>query len=226
MFGLLTLAFWVQLLRYVQYIPIVGPLARVLAKVLPDVAAFSVLFIVYLAGAAVAFSLAFGREVRRLQGQVLPLPRALTRHSPLHQMAEFSTVWVTLVSLFRGTFGDLDYDRMAEVNRVLAPVLAVLHLAIGGVLVINLLIALLNTRYEASHKEATQEWRNDVAGVKGGGGGAAEQEDDEVAAAVRSALADNNETLLASIKQYDLEQSQKRQQHEKMMLDMIARLRR
>lgn len=138
-------------------------------------------------------------------------------------MAEFSTVWVTLVSLFRGTFGDLDYDRMAEVNRVLAPVLAVLHLAIGGVLVINLLIALLNTRYEASHKEATQEWRNDVAGVKGG---AAEQEDDEVAAAVRSALADNNETLLASIKQYDLEQSQKRQQHEKMMLDMLARLRR
>lgn len=76
LFGLLALAFWVQLLRYVQYIPIVGPLARVLAKVLPDVAAFAVLFIIYLAGAAIAFSLTFGREVSGPCTPCPPLPRA------------------------------------------------------------------------------------------------------------------------------------------------------
>jgi hypothetical protein len=144
--SVLLVVCWCRLLQYLSIIPAIGPLARVMGKMIKDVMAFITIFCCYLIGAAVAFTIIFGNELYCFRD---------TSHS--------------VVALVKLMFGDGEYERMEQINPLLAPVMYTGHLFIAGILFINLLIAMLNKRYEISLLEAAKEWRRDI--VYGAGAG-------------------------------------------------------
>jgi hypothetical protein len=140
--------------QYMVIFPSVGPLARVMGKMIKDVCSFMIVFACYLIGASLAFNLVFGHQV--------------------YTMRDFQHTLQALIALI---FGNGDYSQMEEANRTLAPLLYTFHLStrhyicvcvlnetkshhlvfylvIAGILFVNLLIAILTQQYEATEKQA------------------------------------------------------------------------
>lgn len=178
--AVLCLFLWIQLIRFAEFIPRLGPLARVMGKVVIDVLAFTGLYLLYLVGASVAFAMLFG-----------------------FQVGDFHRLHDSGVALFRAMFGDINYAALRDVDRTVAPIATIVHLAVAGVLLVNLLIALLNKRYDDTHKEAMLEWRNEAMGLKRLGAGSEEEllEEDEkrLLKALEARVASRQQSLLEAI---------------------------
>jgi hypothetical protein len=90
--GLLVFS-WTRLLEYLTIIPSVGPLARVMGKMIQDVISFLIVFSCYLFGASIAFNIVYGQEVYSYRD---------LSHS--------------VVSLIRLMFGDGNYEELEKVH--------------------------------------------------------------------------------------------------------------
>jgi polycystin 2 len=124
---------WIQLLKYVRFIPQCGILLRIVAKMIAQVVVFLVIFITVVVGFALAFHMLIGDAAYRFRG------------------------WgVACLSLFRMVVGDIDYEEIEATYNWLAVVLFFVYVAVSAILLLNLLIAMLNTAY-VSVERATGE---------------------------------------------------------------------
>jgi Polycystin cation channel len=66
------------------------------------------------------------------------------------------------LTLFRWTFGDVDYPSVDQAGLVMGPLLYTLFMFFVSLLLLNLLIAVLTEAYTTVHERNTQQWERSI----------------------------------------------------------------
>jgi len=142
-FAGMTLVYWGRLLKYARVWPRVGLLVKIAGSMLIDVGIFLIMFFVFVAGFSLVFHITMG-----------------------YANSDFRDWEQSLLSSWRMIWGDWTYSEFQAV-RIVGPMFFFLYLLFSGVLMLNLVIALLNKRFsdlqDRAKDEVTADWANLVA---------------------------------------------------------------
>eukprot|EP00045_Choanoeca_perplexa_P012322 m.133961 g.133961 ORF g.133961 m.133961 type:complete len:1019 (-) comp15964_c0_seq4:26-3082(-) len=126
-FGLIVS--WLTLLKYARAFKVWGPFAVMLGQMLSDVSKFVFLYVVVLIPYSAGFMLIFGDS-----------------NDP--DLRDYQHTDLALVTLFRMSLVDLDYDPLRNHDATMAGILVVSWLFLSGILFINLFIAMLSNTFQ------------------------------------------------------------------------------
>jgi len=82
-------------------------------------------------------------------------------------IAEYRTLWLCLVQLFRSIFTGLDYAALHEANRLIGPLFFNVYMCSVFVITLNVFVSILNDAYE-ENKDVLHRGRTDAAKVARG----------------------------------------------------------
>eukprot|EP01135_Chromosphaera_perkinsii_P004323 Nk52_evm15s277 gene=Nk52_evmTU15s277 len=122
------IAAWSKTLKMARVSSKMGPFVVMLGYMMGDVLNFVLLYLTFLIPFAVAFFNIFGDIEDGLE--------------------DYSSVYVTLMSLFRMTVIDLDYASLRQRDSIMAPILVSLWIFVSGILFINLFIAMMSNTFQ------------------------------------------------------------------------------
>jgi len=125
-----ALVMWFKILKYVSITRRLKRIAKALGKAAPDVVAFLFVFCILFIGFGIPGYLLFGNDV-----------------------ANFSSVGITFMTLFRMMLGDWDYGSIAAASPILGPIWFILWIATSAIIMLNFIVGVLGNSYsEASCK--------------------------------------------------------------------------
>eukprot|EP00003_Mantamonas_plastica_P021387 TRINITY_DN3460_c2_g1_i10.p1 TRINITY_DN3460_c2_g1~~TRINITY_DN3460_c2_g1_i10.p1 ORF type:complete len:1834 (-),score=807.04 TRINITY_DN3460_c2_g1_i10:148-5649(-) len=134
--AIVTILCWVRLIKYTQQLPHIGPFVLTVAKMSQDLVMFIAMSVVVLVGVGLAFMLTFGT-----------------------QAYGFRNFGSALFTLFRAVFGDFELLNTIS-NPTMGTFLFICHELFTGIILLNLLVAILNDTYSRYQKLYKIQWRD------------------------------------------------------------------
>jgi hypothetical protein len=137
---------WFKIFKYCQVSRRMSFLLRILARASTDIFFFIIMFLIFFLGFAQAAFLLFSVEIR-----------------------DFRTYSHSIVTLFRGIVGGIEYDELYLANRYLGPLFYILFYLLVLLILTNVFLAILNDAYMAVRAEdkAEGEETGEVSIIKG-----------------------------------------------------------
>eukprot|EP01029_Cantina_marsupialis_P000404 TRINITY_DN10319_c0_g2_i1.p1 TRINITY_DN10319_c0_g2~~TRINITY_DN10319_c0_g2_i1.p1 ORF type:complete len:1161 (+),score=355.17 TRINITY_DN10319_c0_g2_i1:100-3582(+) len=136
---------WFKVFKYAQVSKRMSFLLRMLGHASADIFFFCAMFIIIFVGFAQAGYLAFSVDV-----------------------ADFRTIWMSLLTLFRSIMGDLDYVSLRDANAIFGPFFYIFFYVIVLLILLNVFLAILNDAYA---EVRSQDMSSGAYEKKSGNGG-------------------------------------------------------
>ena len=135
--SLLAPLFWIKLLNFARGFRNIGPLVRVLFKMMADIYHFLVIFAIFQIGFSHSFFMLYGNT-----------------HKGYYSILD------TMMSVFNINLGNPDYDTIrGSENYVWGTIIYVIFSVISVVTLLNMLVAILTDSYTNVTSQAEKEWK-------------------------------------------------------------------
>ena len=135
--SLLAPLFWIKLLNFARGFRNVGPLVRVLFKMMSDIYHFLVIFAIFQIGFSHSFFILYGNTHKG-----------------------YLSIVDTMMTVFNINLGNPDYDTIRESeNHIWGTIIYVIFSVISVVTLLNILIAILTDSYTNVTSKAEKEWK-------------------------------------------------------------------
>eukprot|EP01052_Picozoa_sp_SAG31_P008750 SAG31_NODE_447_length_15579_cov_5.713871_9_plen_306_part_00 len=121
---------WLKTLKYLNEFPHLSMLSMTLRNACYPIASFLIMFFIVFMGCSQAFNMTFGPY-----------------------MEDYSSLGVSMMSLFRALLGEFDYNSMARIDRIIGPLLFLVFMLLVLFVLLNMFIAILAEAYEKAKIE-------------------------------------------------------------------------
>jgi len=140
MMAAIVLLLWLKVLPFLSVFQSTGPLIRTMSKMMSDFIQFLAVYVLFWIGWAIAFYVLLGRQ---------------TGDNALPQYAD---IWMSLLTVFRAVTGDFGFLDGVIDNYQIVYILFVLYVLLAGIMLLNLLIAMMNTSFNLVLYVSEKEW--------------------------------------------------------------------
>lgn len=141
---------WVRALFVFSFVPALGPLLITLRKMIIDIINFSILSIVFLFGFYFAFNFIIFGDENFQEGTCEP-----------DEIEGFVSTSQIMLRIFQGGLSGeptVNFSCLEPDRRLFAEIMASLHVLISGVVLVNLLIAMMGSTYQAVKENSDAEY--------------------------------------------------------------------